>query len=828
MALIQQTIKNLIAGVSQQPPRLRHAEQLEEQINGFSTEAGGLQKRPPTLHIRKLPNLPSKSKVHLINRDTNEKYLVVFTGDGLRVFDMQGNERQVSLQNEANNYIRCNNPNTELKAITVADYTFIVNTTKRVEMNQSSKSPNSFASQGALIVIRQGNYGRTYTIRIGNDTYSYETPDGGSASHSRNIATDFITNELYNRVAGNVTKLFKDLSDDELRSYGITKRRREGNILTGGSYSYEYQGKTYLGRDTFAPNAVKGYKAIKGTNWIQLIGNTSDISISDGFNNEAMKMFTTSTPQFNLLPSTAPHGFTVLVKGEKASDDDYYVAFDSNDNLWKETIQPNIPTHFTWQTMPYILRREANGTFTCTTAEWNARQTGDEDSNPIPSFVGERINDIFFFRNRLGIVAGEAVNLSKSSDFFNFWVDSATGIVDTDPIDIQVSHNRVSTLFNAVPFNQDLYLFSGQTQFILRAEGVLSPKTAVIDQVTEFDADKEIKPIGVGKNLYFTAKKTNFTTVQEYYAVADSSTQKDSIDVTGHVPNYIPNTVYSLKACNNENILMVLSEAERGSIFVYKFLFLNDSKAQASWSKWTFDGTILGLDFVNSDMYMIINRHGNTFLEKISISYNTKDFSDEPYRITLDRKLKVTLQGTYNETERTMTYDIRGVYGDNPAGLMYGMSLLDGHYYEGYGKIVIPNQDAPIANLTCYVGIPYPFRFVYSTFYIKKTSETGTDTMPNDRLQLRFLIINYDKTGEFTVNVKAVGKPERNYKMTARYVGTGSNKLNRHPLETGEFKVPLMGKNTDVTVTVKDQSPLPSAFNNTVWQGLVTYRFRQV
>ena len=72
MPLIQQTIKNLIAGISQQPPKLRHAEQLEEQINGFSTEAGGLQKRPPTQHIRRLPALPLKTKVHLINRDENE------------------------------------------------------------------------------------------------------------------------------------------------------------------------------------------------------------------------------------------------------------------------------------------------------------------------------------------------------------------------------------------------------------------------------------------------------------------------------------------------------------------------------------------------------------------------------------------------------------------------------------------------------------------------------------------------------------------------------------------------------------------------------------
>lgn len=45
-ALYSQTIKNLVAGISQQPQVLRHPEQLNEQINGFSTEAAGLQKRP--------------------------------------------------------------------------------------------------------------------------------------------------------------------------------------------------------------------------------------------------------------------------------------------------------------------------------------------------------------------------------------------------------------------------------------------------------------------------------------------------------------------------------------------------------------------------------------------------------------------------------------------------------------------------------------------------------------------------------------------------------------------------------------------------------------
>lgn len=834
MPLIQQTIKNLIAGISQQPPKLRHAEQLEEQINGFSTEAGGLQKRPPTQHVRRLPALPLKTKVHLINRDETERYIVAFTGDSLKIFDINGNEKTVKMGNGADTYVTCSNPNKQLKAITVADHTFIVNTTKVVEMNNNEKSSDDWKKQGSLIVIRQGQYGRKYTINIQDQEYTYETPDGGAASHSKMIATDYIANQLYEKIAGNFKKKFSSLTDEEMRTYGITKSTKGHWSGSDGNNwieitTYHYNDKVYSKEDMFAPTGVQGSVVIKGTNWIQIIGNLKDISVSDGFNGEALKLFINTTTRFEILPSTAPDGFTVLVKGEKESDDDYYVKYDSGSHSWKECAKPNITIKYDFTTMPYILRREADGTFTCTTADWNERKTGDEDSNPTPSFVGNKINDIFFFRNRLGIISGEAVNLSRTSDFFNFWVDSATSIVDTDPIDLQVSHNRVSTLYNAVPFNQDLYLFSAQTQFILRAEGVLSPKTAVIDQVTEFDADTWVKPIGVGRNLYFTAHKTDFTTVQEYFAVADSTTQKNATDVTGHVPNFLKNSIYSLKACNNENLLIALSDNQRDTIYVYKFLFLNDSKAQASWSRWTFDGELIGADFINSIMYLVISRGGNTFLEKLPISYNTKDFVSEPYRVMLDRKFKTTLHGTFDKDTKEMRYDVKSIYGDAYSEPReYTIVLKNGLVYSGKDTVVIPHQVEPLEDFECFIGVAYEFKFIYSTFFIKQASQTGTDTIPNDRLQLRFLHINYDNTGEFEVIVNATGKTPKHYKMTARIVGTPSNQVGIHPLETGEFRVPLMGRNTDTEVTVINTSPLPSAFNTTVWQGLVTYKFRQI
>ena len=69
--LISQNIKNFVSGISQQPPILRLPEQLAEQINGLSTEASGLQKRPPTVFINNLNDVSEAKKplIHFVDRD---------------------------------------------------------------------------------------------------------------------------------------------------------------------------------------------------------------------------------------------------------------------------------------------------------------------------------------------------------------------------------------------------------------------------------------------------------------------------------------------------------------------------------------------------------------------------------------------------------------------------------------------------------------------------------------------------------------------------------------------------------------------------------------
>ena len=622
MSLITQEIKNLVAGISQQPAILRHPEQLEEQLNGFSSEAAGLQKRPPTIHIANLGISiadTDKPLVHFINRDSSEKYLVMLSKDDLSVYDLEGNAKTVNFVGNAKSYLQNNEPRQALRCLTIADYTFIVNRNSVVEMS-TSKTEDAWKTQGALVNIKSGQYGRTYKININGTTIaSHETPDGSDKSHTSQIATDYIAEQL------------------------ATKAREQGFTVTTGS-SWLYLTKLSNGSNTI-----------------------TSVDVYDGYNNQAAFGFFRSTQKFSNLPSSAPDGFIIKVAGEEGSStDDYYVRYDSGEGVWIECAKPDILNKFDASTMPHVLVREADGTFSFKEADWDEREIGDDDSNPEPSFIDQNINDIFFYRNRLGVIAGENVILTRSAEFFNFWMTSALEVQDTDPIDLAVSDNRIATLIYAVPYDEDCVLFSREAQFMLQANGVLTPKDAVVSSpVTHFGSSERAKPTCAGRYLYFPAERSQYTTVREFFTAADNTERKDAQDITSHIPNYIPNGVYKLIPSTTENVLMFLTEGAETKLYLYKYLFVDSIRQQAAWSEWNFYDRIIGADFIDSYLYLLIDRNGKLCIERISFSYNTKDFDAEPYRVFLDRKVTYEIpEGAYNEITGITTINLTDVYDD--------------------------------------------------------------------------------------------------------------------------------------------------------------------
>lgn len=785
MALISQSIKNLKGGISQQPDILRYPDQGSRQVNGWSSETEGLQKRPPMVFIKTLGDsgaLGQAPYIHLINRDENEQYYAVFTGTGIRVFDLAGNEKQVRYPN-GSDYIKTTNPRNDLRMVTVADYTFIVNRNVVVQKNTNSVNlPNFNPKQDGLINVRGGQYGRELIVHInGKDVAKYKIPDGSQPAHVNNTDAQWLAEEL-------AKQMRSSLSD-------------------------------------WSVNVGQGFIHVTAPSGQQI----DSFTTKDGYADQLINPVTHYAQSFSKLPPNAPNGYMVKVVGDASrSADQYYIRYDVERKVWVETLGWNTENQVRWETMPHALVRAADGNFDFKWLDWSPKSCGDIDTNPWPSFVGSSINDVFFFRNRLGFLSGENIILSRTAKYFNFYPASVANLSDDDPIDVAVSTNRIAVLKYAVPFSEELLIWSDEAQFVLTASGTLTSKSVELNLTTQFNVQDRARPFGIGRNVYFASPRSSYTSIHRYYAVQDVSSVKNAEDITAHVPNYVPNGVFSICGSGTENFCSVLSQGDPSKIFMYKFLYLNEELRQQSWSHWDFGANVqvLACQSIGSDMYVILRNEFNTFLTKISFTKNAIDLQGEPYRAFMDMKIRYTIpSGTYNDDTFTTSIHLPTIYGAN-----FGRGKIT--ILEPDGKITVFEQptagwksdpwlrlDGNLEGRMVYIGFNINFVYEFSKFLIKQTADDGsTSTEDIGRLQLRRAWVNYENSGAFDIYVE---NQSSNWKYTMAGARLGSNTLRagRLNLGTGQYRFPVVGNAKFNTVSIMADETTPLNIIGCGWEG---------
>ncbi|QVW21420.1 hypothetical protein KJF94_16020 [Pseudomonas hormoni] len=779
MGLVSQSIKNLKGGVSQQPDILRFSNQGEFQENGWSSETEGLQKRPPTTFRKRLGNIGlfgAKPLIHLVNRDEKEQYYMVFTGTGINVVDLFGNSYSVR---GYDGYANCDHPRDDLRLITVADYTFVVNRLKVVSMNSTlTQAGYPSLTSRAIVNVRGGQYGRTLTVNVnGSVVANVVMPNGNAVEQVAQTDAQFIANSIANQV--NATGLWKAEAGP---GWVLIEARAVGTVI-------------------------------------------NQITTADGYANQLLSGFIYQVQTFSKLPLQCKDGYLVEITGEATrSGDNYWVRYDAKGQVWKETVKPGIIEGFKPETMPHGLVRAADGQFDWKVLPWVGRTSGDDTTNPMSSFVDSTINDVFFFRNRLGFLSGENVIMSRTAKYFHFFPASVSVLSDDDPIDVAVSHNRISILKYAVPFSEQLLLWSDQAQFVLTSQGIMSSKTIQLDLTTEFDVSDGARPWGIGRGVYFASPRASFTSVKRYYAVQDVSSVKSAEDVSAHIPSYIPNTVYNIHGSGTENFVSVLSDTDEHRLFLYKFLYLREELVQQAWSHWTFgdDVRILAAASIGSYMYLILERALGVTLERIEFTSNTVDFVQEPYRGYMDLK-KVAQVSQYNEDLNESYLNLQDLYGGFPHPTTAFYTLDQGGVLQRHEPMTTWTADARLILVgdrrgqTFVVGQEYAFQYEFSKFLIKQTADDGSSATEDiGRLQLRRAWVNYETSGFFQINVNN-GSTEYVYQMAGGRLGT-EVVLGSLMLGTGQFKFPVTGNAKAQRVTIYSAAPVPLKIIGAGWE----------
>ena len=816
MGVVSRAIPTLLRGISQSADATKQPDHADIQDNANSNPVQGLTKRSGTQFLANVSS-GTLGNVHIqtINRDTAERYIAVFSNGNVKVYELDGTELTVN-KPDGTTYLNTSNPRDQIKTVTIADFTFVVNTSVTAAMDTTLSAGNITQ---AIVFINQVSDKTTYTLTVDGTTATKDT------SSDSTLSTTTVATALRNGLSG-------------------------------------------LSGFTLAQNgAVLHIKKNDGSNF--------SIDASDTQGNTHTTVVKDSVQRFTDLPRVSPNGYVVEVKGDESTNfDNYYVKFVTNnggaleEGQWEETVEAGITFKFNYGTMPHVLIRQADGNFRFarvdgdtytisgtdfTLPKWGERTVGDLESAPNPSFIDSKINNVIFFRNRLGFLADDNVILSRVSEFFNFFPETVLTVVDSDPIDVAASHTKVAILKNAVTMGEQLILFSDQTQFVMASSSdTFTPKTANVIVATEFESSDLAAPVGSGSSIYYLTDKGDFAGVREYIT-QENITLKDAANITIHVPRLIPKNIFKFAVSTNEDVLLLLGSDNPNKLYVNRWLEGERGKILNSWSTYTFNEnrTIRNIDFIGNELFLVIEEANGTTLEKlpfaadfvetnatfefhldhkvtetttgVSVAYNSgTDVTTftVPYRL----RKKMTVVGRYLASNETSTFvDTQG----NTKTLKAGQVLQTANATDGSTSTITISGD--YRNSKFIIGEPYEMHYRFSKQRLtEQAGGQASGEIISGRLQLHHFYIKFEDTGFFKVQVTPENRDTSEHEFTGKFLGAASAAIGQINLESGTFRFPVMSRADSVDIDVKNDTFLPTQLSSAEFEAMFYIRSRRI
>ncbi len=646
-------------------------------------------------------------------------------------------------------------------------------------------------------------------------------------------------------------------------------------------------------------------KDSSGASWFQIEFSTpvEYFEVVDNVDNTYATGWVTEVEEITDLPLTCRHGSVARVTGlDGEADGAYYVTFQTEKFLiedkvvaddwqafdhvgrgtWVEFVPgrafPDIDSDkqydtFDKTTMPHVIRRTtvtsammADPGFTgnwpdatlgsiCFEAvpydSWDRRTVGDDENNKIPSFIGSKITDIFFWQGRLGFLADDNIILSEAGNTDNFWRTTQLSVPDKDRIDVSATENQGKALRYAVPLDERLIVFSDDMQIVLTSNGLLSPNSVEAPVASKYQSLKNAPPILMGQSLIFPFKNHEYAGLRELVPL-DNRDRFSGIELTDWVSRWITaGTSHKLEASTSENLLFFHSNGDPNALYVFSYVKAAEGEYKmAAWSNWEFGMDIHDFTLVDDNLYVIFdNRVGETALERIDLGPGQTDPdvehpSGDNYRFQVHIDRKYFWEGPLDPAVTAVWTDP----GDGGAGYTtFTFSTDDGMYmgektfglqvYDITGKLIEEydtggaNPDGvdykAVGDLTAgdiYFGVPYEMRWVANRVNPRVPSSGGSSPRLGRRAINNSAVIGFDRTGYFDVTVTY----HTGSSFTTTFDGDASNNrsfgtfdqydnVSTDPIRTGSIRVPIHGSNQNVRFVIKTSDPYPCRITTLEW-----------
>ena len=585
---------------------------------------------------------------------------------------------------------------------------------------------------------------------------------------------------------------------------------------------------TILGGLRSEINAISGISCkVIGTGIYIFSNNAFTVNVVE---NDLMRVMQSSVNDIQNLPNQCKDGYIVKVSNAlRAEEDDYYLKFEGqngNDGngAWTECAKPGITTTLT--NMPLVIQRTATTTFTVKQFTYGERDVGDEFTNPMPSFVGKRINKVLFFRNRLAFLAGENVVTSRPGTLGtpNFFIETALTVSVADPVDISAASMFPSDLFDGIEINAGLLVFSTNQQFLLASDDtVFNPDTAKLRSIATFNYNEKMPPISLGTTVAYIDNSGKFSRFNE---MANSAREGEPniIEVSKVVPTLLPKNI-DLMTNSRENSIVLIGKTGTDVVFGYKYFQTADKRAQAAWFKWKLNNP-LTYHFIVNDEYFFLD--SDYYLQSIKLVQTETDPSivqdNVDFLLHVDNHTTVS-GGSFNSTTNLTTFT--GVSWLNTVTTPnHDLVVIDTNTNSSrvgrYAKATVSGTSFTLpgnwSGATLTIGYIYPYEVKLPTLYPSKIEGQRSTADVNSSLVLHRVKFHFGKIGLYETTLERVGKND----YTEIYESTELDEYDASDapyLEEFIQTVPVYEKNTNVEITLKSSHPAPATLRSLSWEG---------
>jgi hypothetical protein len=462
---------------------------------------------------------------------------------------------------------------------------------------------------------------------------------------------------------------------------------------------------------------------------------------------------------------------------------------------------------------------------------WKYREVGDNETNPMPTFVGYPIDAISFYKNRIVFTSRQNVICSQAGDYFNFFASTVITIVDSDPIDLSASTLKPIRLKHAIAAPQGLLLFGDNAQLLLSTTTeAFSPKTAEVNLLSTLSQTDRIAPLDIGSSYIFIEEGEKASSVYEM-AITDANIKPQSIELTRLLPTYIPAAILDMQVSQSAGTLAILSKQELSSLYLYRWFNLTGEQRVAGWFRWILPGEIQFFTF-DHDILFVVTKHGSNYvLSKMSL------LTDTPSESLLFEGQYLDVRLDLFDYNPTLTYDsvtdlthvcFKDGFEDlnEPSVLIFLNPDVAGYFEEQTlqydatkptGEKYFLTVEGNQTTSKFAVGYKYEAMAQLPAFYVVKDEARNIkDTVNVPRINR--LKVNSYNSGPYRAVVRSDGRDD--FVLELPQINANNYLANNIPIiRNAQSTIPVMAKGDQFEFELIADSPFQTAFTSIDWEG---------